>query len=312
MRRIHIAMMALGLVAVLGVTLVQATAQPAPSPYGVRKDDPKAPAKGKDGPTVPLIPPAAPAADVVLPPLPSGPEISLPPVIADVTAPADVKPMLPPSPGIELKPVFGPPPVIKNGNTPEPIKMEPPKPAVAKPAFADLGPAVPPMVSPLVAPTFTPPAAPAVVGANRVTPNVTLETVVPDAVPLGKDVAYEIVVKNAGPMAVSGVKVEEELPVGARYLSGEPLAEVSATTLAWSLGELPAGAEKRLKVTVKPAGEGDYRTSPKVTFTATAANTIKITNGLGPDANAPPGSAPELAGKTGPPAPSTPVAPNAA
>src|SRR4051812_50164537 len=93
MRRIHIAMMAFGLVGVLGVTLVQATAQPAPSPYGGRKD---ADSKPKEGPAIPLIPPAAPGGDVVLPPLPSGPEINLPPVIADVGAPpADIKPMLP-------------------------------------------------------------------------------------------------------------------------------------------------------------------------------------------------------------------------
>ena len=104
-----------------------------------------------------------------------------------------------------------------------------------------------------------------------------LETVVPDAVPLGKDVSYEIVVKNAGSQSVSGVKVEDELPAGARYLGGEPLAEVTPAALGWTLGELAPGAERRIKVNAKPAGEGDFRTSPKVTFTAAAGNTIKIT-----------------------------------
>ena len=53
----------------------------------------------------------------------------------------------------------------------------------------------------------------------------TLETIVPDAVQLGKDISYEIVVKNTGSTAVTGVKVEEQLPAGARYLGGEPMAE---------------------------------------------------------------------------------------
>jgi uncharacterized repeat protein (TIGR01451 family) len=258
-RRIHIAMVALGLVGVLGVTLAQTAAQPAPSPFG-----------GKalvTGPSIPPIPPAAAGSgslpDIVLPPADHGPEINLPPTLPDVvmppmaTPPATTKPQQP-APVIGSKPVAGPAPVIKAG-TPE----------QAKPAFADPAPIAAPAVAP--APPAPAPAPP------RATPNVVLEAVVPDAVPLGKDVSYEIVVKNTGPTAVTGVKVEEELPRGARYLGGEPLAEVTPSALGWSLGELAAGAEKHLKVNVKPAGEGDYHTSPRVTFTAAAGNTIKVT-----------------------------------
>ena len=99
--------------------------------------------------------------------------------------------------------------------------------------------------------------------SNRVAPGVTIETIVPDAVPLGKDATYEIVVRNAGPVPVSGVKVEEEMPAGARYIGGEPMAEVSLNTLRWTLGDMAAGAEKHIKVTVKPGGDGDYKTNPQ-------------------------------------------------
>ncbi|HKB06516.1 MAG TPA: hypothetical protein VKD90_30250, partial [Gemmataceae bacterium] len=116
------------------------------------------------------------------------------------------------------------------------------------------------------------------VPANRVSPAVSIETLVPEAVPLGRDAAYEIVVRNNGPIAVSAVKVEEELPAGAKYMGGDPMADVSLNTLRWSLGELAVGAEKKIKVTVKPGtGDGDYQTSPKVTYTAATANTVKIT-----------------------------------
>jgi uncharacterized repeat protein (TIGR01451 family) len=253
-RRIHIAMMALGLVGVLGVTLVQAAAQPAGSPFGA-----------KDGPAVPVLP-MAPATDVALPPLPAGPEIKLPPVVADPGTPPVVPPTLAvnPAAGPDVKPVVntGPQPVIRTGND----KPDNKKPVITKPAFADSAPITAPVVPP------APAAAP-----NRVTPGVTLETVVPDAVPLGRDVTYEIVVKNGGLVPVTGVKVEEELPAGARYLGGEPLAEVTPNTLNWNLGTLAPGAAKRLKLNVRPAQEGDYKTSPKVTCTAAAGNTIKIT-----------------------------------
>lgn len=313
MRRIHIAMVAFGLVGGLGVTL----AQPAPSPYGAGK------APAPSGPVMPVLPPtpaAAPTAappaappDIVLPPIPSGPEINLPPGLPDPVAPlppgpavgtptvqpvaapevklpgpdlklpaapgADVQPSLPEvrppvsaakpaAPAVEMKPAAGPPPVIKNH------LPDAPKPA-AKPAFAEPTPIAPPVVTPAPAPAA--PAGVPAAGPNRAVPNVVLETVVPDAVPLGKDVSYEIVVKNAGPIPVTGVKVEEQLPVGARYLGGEPLAEVTPSALTWSLGDLAPGTEKRLTLNVKPAGEGDYQTSPRMTFTAAAGNVVKIT-----------------------------------
>jgi uncharacterized repeat protein (TIGR01451 family) len=247
-------MVALGLVGVLGVTIAQTAAQPAPA-SGV-----KAPITG---PAVPPIPPAAATATDIMPPPPDhGPEINLPPTVADVAMPP-VAPALPSAKPHAAPPVSGPQPLIKTG-TPDQVKPE-----ITKPAFADPTPITPPAVSP--APPPAPPAPP------RANPNVVLETVVPDAVPLGQDVSYEIVVKNAGPHPVTGVKVEEELPSGARYLGGEPLAEVTPSALNWSIGELAAGAEKRIKLNVKPAGEGDFHTSPKLTFTAAAGNTIKIT-----------------------------------
>lgn len=269
MRRIHIAMVALGLVGVLGVTLAQTAAQPAP---GVQTP--------VSGPAVPSLPPTAGLPDIVVPPADRGPEIKLPPTLPDVVmpppamppelappkvTPPTTKPMAPvptaevKPPTITTKPTAGPAPVIKTG-----VPEEKPKPVFADPT---------PIVAPAVSPTTTP-AAPA---PKRANPNIVLETVVPDAVPLGKDVSYEIVVRNAGSLPVSGVRVEEELPSGARYLGGEPLAEVTPGALGWTLGEMAPGAERRLKVNAKPAGEGDFRTSPKVTFTAAAGNTIKIT-----------------------------------
>src|SRR4051812_8398385 len=89
MRRIHLGTLALGLVAVLGITIVQAAAEPAKSPYGGRKGNdpvvvptefaiPKLP--DKPGDKLPERPPE-PMPDIVLPPtLPdlNGPSLALP------------------------------------------------------------------------------------------------------------------------------------------------------------------------------------------------------------------------------------------
>ena len=253
-RRIHIVMLALGLVGVLGFTIVHGAAQPAPTPFGADQDSDKSKNTGPDL-ALPPIPPAA------------GPDLMVPPKpVPDVPKP-DVAPMptlvLPPMPtvtppvpvksddaGIDLKPVL-PPKVTKPESKPE----------LPTPA----------------GPEMSPPLSTAGVPSNRVAPGLTIETVVPDAVPLGKEINYEIVVRNAGPVPVSGVRIEDEVPVGSKYIGGEPIADVSLNTLRWAVGEMSVGTEKHIKVTVKPGGDGDYKTNPRVTLTATTANTVKIT-----------------------------------
>jgi len=247
-RRIHIAMLALGLVGVTGVTLVQGAAQPAPGKepepviLPVTTSFPTSPAQVKDKDAdkdSEIVLPALPPPKTDDKPAPAKPD----PAVLTIPPPASPSaPKMPEPPGIELKPATPPVPESK----PETM-------AVAIPATSS---GVP---------------------SNRVSPSVTLETVVPDAVGLGKDATYEIVVRNAGPVPVAGVRVEEEMPAGTRYLGGEPQAEVSLNTLRWSLGELPAGAEKTIKLTVRPTGEADYKTSPRLTYTAATTNTIKVT-----------------------------------
>ncbi|MSR55903.1 MAG: DUF11 domain-containing protein [Gemmataceae bacterium] len=254
MRKIHLAMLALGLVGMLGFTIVQVSAQPSPSSNVGRK--------GKEPIIVPTdfaVPPvgeskdllpAGPALDLMLPPPPIAPGTTI-----DKTGP-DVPAMLPALPG-----TFAPEMIeidLKPAAKPEPLKSEvKPLTQVAMPASHSGFPGGP--------------------TSNQVSPNVTIETVVPDAVPLGKDASYEIVVRNAGLIPVTGLKVEEELPQGARYLGGEPMADVSLNTLRWTIGDLAAGAEKRMKVNVKPVGDADHKTSPKMTYSASTTSTLKIT-----------------------------------
>lgn len=253
MRRTHYRTMALGTVLALGITFAPLAAQPALPPV---KDvvpagiDPKT---GVDPKKVnePL--------DLVVPPIPE------PPKPIGKSPGADTPPK--PEPSVALPPA--PPAIIPP--VPEP-KSEPKLELPIEPK--PMKPVDEPRLTPVI-PSTSPVAAG--VPSNRIAPNVTLETVVPESVPMGKDISYEIIVRNNGPIPVSGVRVEEEMPNGVRYLGGEPMADVSLNVLRWSVGEMAPGAEKRLKLTVHPTGDGDYKSSPRLTYTASTANVVRVT-----------------------------------
>jgi uncharacterized repeat protein (TIGR01451 family) len=88
---------------------------------------------------------------------------------------------------------------------------------------------------------------------------------------LGKPLAYEILVRNPGTATAAQVRVEDDLPAGVRCLRTEPPAEVRGQQLVWQLGGLDAGAERRLRVEVDPASEGDYEGSVTASCSTAAA-----------------------------------------
>lgn len=113
--------------------------------------------------------------------------------------------------------------------------------------------------------------------AGAQTASVSLEKVGPAAFNVGKPFVYEVVVRNTGTAPVHQVRVQDELPAGARMLSVEPQAEVQGERLSWGLGTLEAGAERRLRVHVQPAGEGEVQANATATFTTACALRTRIT-----------------------------------
>jgi uncharacterized repeat protein (TIGR01451 family) len=107
--------------------------------------------------------------------------------------------------------------------------------------------------------------------------NVVLETVCPESVVFGQEFRYELIVKNIGNVASSGVRVDDELPPSAKYIGSDPPAEMNGDRLTWMIGGLDAGAEKRIAIRVKPIEEGDVRSRATVTFATSVDAKTKVT-----------------------------------
>jgi uncharacterized repeat protein (TIGR01451 family) len=112
---------------------------------------------------------------------------------------------------------------------------------------------------------------------SRSSPNLTVDFVAPEAVGVGQSLVYELVVRNVGTSSAMNVRVEDELPGRAAFVSSEPAAETTGGRLAWSVGTMEPGIEKRIKVTVKPAEEGELTSRAVVSFTTAVEARVKAT-----------------------------------
>lgn len=225
---------------------------------------------------------------------PAGPAV--PPPTLDATPPGTGAPAVPPPPSLSAEPGKLvpdvpplPPGVIPVAPTAPESKGEG-KPT-APPASVPAAPAAPPSSG---APTVLPPlpthgaattpstipahtAAAAAGGPTKVTQSLSVEAVCPETVSFGTEFRYELVVRNAGAAPVSGVRVDDELPAGTKYVGSDPPAEVSGDRLSWTVGTLEAGAEKRLAVRVKPTAEGEIRSRATVTVAAAVEARARVT-----------------------------------
>jgi uncharacterized repeat protein (TIGR01451 family) len=208
-----------------------------PQPVGIDNKLPALPTI----PSIPSAPPTPPALPAPLPAAPGGTE-RLPLVPVPPAAPGAI-------------------PTIESGGLPLP----PP------PGGTETRPLVLPPAGGAVRPTtagWVP---------NKVTQTVTLEAVCPETVVYGGEFRYELVVKNNGTASVVGIRVEDELPAGAKYLGSDPPAELNGERLAWAVGTLDAGAEKRIAVRVKPTDEGELTSRASVTYSAVVEARTKVT-----------------------------------
>ncbi|MGL6074491.1 MAG: hypothetical protein ACRC8S_10055 [Fimbriiglobus sp.] len=211
----------------------------------------------------PAVKPVAPAP--VLGEVPAPPEPKPLPPRVEVPAPAPMMPVVPTTP-VAPSPVVSVEPTAP-GTLPT-LPSQPAAPAVET---------TPVVTMPTATPRRAPETLPTGQLPSRQVPNVILETICPETVGINQTLTYELVVRNTGTSSVQGVRVEDELPAKCQFLGSEPAAETSGDRLAWSLGQLESGAEKRIKISVRPTEEGDLRSRASVSFAASVEARARVT-----------------------------------
>lgn len=205
-----------------------------------------------------------------------------PPTLVAPPAGGDAVPAPLPLPGSAVPTPAPTPPVVTAERSSAPLAI--PTPGATPPAASDRSPPTSldqPLTAPLVAPA--PPATPlpgvptaSAVGSKQA-PAVTVEYEMPESVGIGQPLTYTLVVTNTGTSAVSHVRVEQEVPAGVTFVSSDPPAESGDGKLAWQVGGLEASTERRVKVTVKPAEEGEVRGRATVSFATAVEAKVKVT-----------------------------------
>jgi hypothetical protein len=97
--------------------------------------------------------------------------------------------------------------------------------------------------------------------------SVSIELTGPATAPPDKPLRYQMLARNPGVVPVDRVRVEQELPAGARLIRAEPVPEVQSQRLVWNLGYLEAGAERRLSGEIE-SGAGNLNVCPIVSYAA--------------------------------------------
>lgn len=78
---------------------------------------------------------------------------------------------------------------------------------------------------------------------------------------LGKQVVFNVEVKNSGDAPAERTAVESLIPTGAEIVSASDNAQVIGNRMVWNLGRLPAGSSKKLSYTLRPDGKGAISTN---------------------------------------------------
>jgi uncharacterized repeat protein (TIGR01451 family) len=213
------------------------------------------PAAGAGAAAVPAPAPLAPeppALDAAPAPLPNAP--ALPTAAPDAAAaPAPTEPIDAPAP-LDAQ--------VEPAQAPAPPAGAPPAPPGGGAGAANLG--APFAIDPASLP----------VGSQAV--QLSVQVLAPSAMTLHKPANVTIVVRNTGSTDAQGVVVRDQIPDGVKYVKSQPEAAVPPAGgapggfVAWTLGTLPAGSERKFLLTVEPVAKGPQDHAATVTLAAGA------------------------------------------
>lgn len=262
-----------------------------PEPIPPKKD----PAKGVEVAPPPVYPPLPDIKDnpasksVETKPTPvSPPLVPLHPPMKDHVAPEPKLPTTPPAtpkspPVVQMPtPLSDPPAPLKNMGPPE-EKKRPPAFKLVVPLRKEPtpGPALEPLEKPL-AQTPLGPGALTVATPNlgslsgALTPQVVVEKRGPASLRAGEPASYLIVVRNVGVIPASQVRVEDDLPAGARLLDADPQPTFQNERAVWMLASLPPGTERQIRLEVQTPGGGVVASTTSVVVRASTTTRTTV------------------------------------
>ena len=92
----------------------------------------------------------------------------------------------------------------------------------------------------------------------------------PEKVVPGAPLTYTVVIRNPGPAPLCRVRIEDQLPPGAKLISADPMPQRQGDLIFWSPGVLEGHGERRLHLEIQPSGAGEVEFNPTASFSPAA------------------------------------------
>jgi hypothetical protein len=112
---------------------------------------------------------------------------------------------------------------------------------------------------------------------KRVDSAVSLEWVCPANIKMKQPFLCELVIRNNGNSPALAVMVRNAVPEGMKVLSAEPKPTMDGAMMVWSIGDMDAKKETRIKLEMACERRGDVAFNATVSSTSPISNSMKVT-----------------------------------
>ncbi|MEX0611421.1 MAG: hypothetical protein WD229_04820, partial [Pirellulales bacterium] len=99
----------------------------------------------------------------------------------------------------------------------------------------------------------------------------------PGEIQVGKPAKFVVQIRNVGSQPADGVTVHDEIPQGTRLISTSPSAQSDGSQLAWELGKLSPGEDRKVEMQIMPTAEGEIGSVATVSYSAQASVKTRCT-----------------------------------
>ncbi len=107
-------------------------------------------------------------------------------------------------------------------------------------------------------------------------PAISIENSSPIMATVGKIVEQVIVMKNVGSVVAEHVEVRGNVSIDSELIYTDPKADISESTLIWRFPRIPAGAQQKITIRVRPLVAGELSCHTNVSFKSSASVRVQI------------------------------------